>query len=989
MKSLLPSPRFRYSTILILCIICTVALIKSASTSAQEKRPKAERTTAQTSPGQSDLLERLISPFAATRNKSNGTETIIPSQVEAGANLLVPTIAATMVDTIFTDVDGDGRADPGDTLEYTVVISNTGTDATGMVFSDTIDSRTTFVGGSVNTSPIAFDDSGYTASGNVRITVSAASGVLTNDIDPDTGNNTGLTASAGVTSAQGGNVAMSANGGFSYNPAPGFTGTDTFTYTVTDAGGATGTGTVTFNVSGMIWFVNAAAGGGGDGRLTTPFNCYTGVGCFSAVAVDDPGDNIFLYSGAYTGGNTLLANQRLIGQGAGATLSTITGITPPTGSDALPATGGARPTVTTTVAATNAINLGSGNTLRGFNIGNTTAADISGTGFGTLTATEMDLNGTGSPLILTTGTLAATFDSLTATSAAGGPGVGLTGVGGTLTVSGTTSIAGAGTLGISISGSSVVANFGTSTTVGSTTQGILIGTSTGNISFGNTNITAGTDGVSLQNNSAGTRSFGTLSTTNGTGVGFLHAGGGGLTTVTGQATFTNPGGRCIDIQSAVASNGVTFANTIATQCGGTGVFLNANAGAITFAQLDSTADSGQRAFQATGNTGAITSTAGTMSATNIVAVEVVGTSIASRTPLNMQLTSVSALASAGNPGNGILLQNTSSTGAPGGFRVLGNGGTCTVATPTCTGGRIQSTVGADGATTGIGVRMQDVVNVSLTRMRIDNHPNFSIRGLNVSGFTLDSSLIDGTNGTSQAVDDSAVYFNELTGSASITNSVIVNGYEFLVYVLNTAGTLNRLTIDGCTINGNNTANGDDALHLEAFNAAVMNLTVTNNIFTSARGDVVNVNGANTTNVDLVFRGNKISNNHANILSAGGGVTISSGGAGSNSTLTYDFSCNTFRDAVGIALNLFRGSGGGTMSGTVFNNIFGVIGVVLSGSTQGSAINFDASGTSTHTALIKNNILREYNFSGISATNNSGSSTMNLTIIGNTDRKSVV
>ena len=340
----------------------------------------------------------------------------------------------------------------------------------------------------------------------------------------------------------------------------------------------------------------------------------------------------------------------------------------------------------------------------------------------------------------------------------------------------------------------------------------------------------------------------------------------------------------------------------------------------------------------------------------------------------LSFTSISANGAA----NGISLLNTT-----GSFTVTGEGGSCTVGTPTCTGGRIQNTVGADGATAGIGVRLQNATAVSLTRMRIDNHPNFAVRGFSVVGFTLDTSLIDGTNGTSQAVDDSAVYFTELTGSAAITNTTITNGYEFVVYVVNTVGTLNRLTIDSSTLNSVNATNGDDALHLEAFNAAVMNVTVTNSVFTSGRGDIINVNGANTSNVDLVFRGNRVSNNHPAILSGGGGLTISSGGAGSNSTLTYDISCNKFRDAKGNALTLFRGSGSGTMSGTIFNNEFGVAGVLLSGSSQATDIHLDALGSSTHTALIKNNTLREYNETAILASVNSGNSTMNLTIIGNT------
>src|SRR5205085_10453338 len=133
-----------------------------------------------------------------------------------------------------------------------------------------------------------------------------------------------------------------------YNPPPGFTGTDTFTYTVRDAGAdgilgnaddKTDTATVTLHVgngtatpgTNVIWFVNPAAAAGGDGRLTNPFNCYTGPGasCFSTTAADDPGDTVFLYAGAHTGGYMLLNNEKLIGAGASDTLVNFTGFTVP------------------------------------------------------------------------------------------------------------------------------------------------------------------------------------------------------------------------------------------------------------------------------------------------------------------------------------------------------------------------------------------------------------------------------------------------------------------------------------------------------------------------------------------------------------------------------------------------------------------------------------------------------------------------------------
>src|SRR5215212_9871184 len=57
--------------------------------------------------------------------------------------MLLPT-GATKVDSLAVDVDGDGRADPGDTIQYTVTIPNTtATSGTGMKFTDTLESNLT------------------------------------------------------------------------------------------------------------------------------------------------------------------------------------------------------------------------------------------------------------------------------------------------------------------------------------------------------------------------------------------------------------------------------------------------------------------------------------------------------------------------------------------------------------------------------------------------------------------------------------------------------------------------------------------------------------------------------------------------------------------------------------------------------------------------------------------------------------------------------
>ena len=317
----------------------------------------------------------------ATSAKRNNDFAPMPKPLVVSSLAVAPIISATKTDS-FADGDGDLKAEPGEIITYSITLTNTGPDpALNLTLNDTVDPNTTIVGGSVHSTPIASNDA-YNVLGNVQIQVpDGASDLLANDLDPENVGNTnaGLTittlagdnsAPFSGTSANGGQVtATTGDGSFQYNPPAGFTGSDTFTYTTTDStGGGTSTATVTLTVTGTIWFVNAAAAAGGTGRLTSPFNCYTGTSgggqtCLSDTAADDPGDIIFLFSGAYTGGNTLLNNQRLVGQGATDTLANIGGVTVPSFSDPLPATGGASPTITTVIAATVAVPLGQGNTL--------------------------------------------------------------------------------------------------------------------------------------------------------------------------------------------------------------------------------------------------------------------------------------------------------------------------------------------------------------------------------------------------------------------------------------------------------------------------------------------------------------------------------------------------------------------------------------------------------------------------------------------------
>lgn len=93
-----------------------------------------------------------------------------------------------------------------------------------------------------NTAPIANNDS-YIGQKNTTLNVSAP-GVFGNDSD-----DLAFTlASFDATSVNGGTVTVNADGSFSYTPATGFVGIDTFTYTITDTPGLTDTATVTIDV---------------------------------------------------------------------------------------------------------------------------------------------------------------------------------------------------------------------------------------------------------------------------------------------------------------------------------------------------------------------------------------------------------------------------------------------------------------------------------------------------------------------------------------------------------------------------------------------------------------------------------------------------------------------------------------------------------------------------------------------------------------------
>src|SRR5438034_4065327 len=95
-----------------------------------------------------------------------------PAAAVAGAG--APAITPTMTAALTTDSGADNKADPGDVIRYSTAIANSGTDATGVHFADTIPAGTTLVPGSIHASPLAADDT-YAWVGNTVLDSSARS----------------------------------------------------------------------------------------------------------------------------------------------------------------------------------------------------------------------------------------------------------------------------------------------------------------------------------------------------------------------------------------------------------------------------------------------------------------------------------------------------------------------------------------------------------------------------------------------------------------------------------------------------------------------------------------------------------------------------------------------------------------------------------------------------------------------------------------------
>jgi methionine-rich copper-binding protein CopC len=519
-------------------------------------------------------------------------------------------------------------------------------------------------------------------------------------------------------------------------------------------------------------------------------------------------------------------------------------------------------------------------------------------------------------------------------------------------------------------------------------NGTLSGTSTagtgiqlsdvdGTVSFnGTTTLSGGDNGVDVIGGSTGAISFAaTSSITNPSGIALRIFNGGASTNVTFPGSISTNAGRPVHVEG-VSGGTVSVTGTIAAT--GLGLLAQNNTGgALSFTNATKTFNTGANAaVTLTSNTGATISFTNGLAITTTTGAGInasgggnltVNTGVntiasGSGTALRVDNTTIAAgglnfrsIAASGGS-NGIFLNNTGNTA---GLTVTGNGSAGT-------GGAITNTTGGDGTTSGIGIYLNNTRSPSFSFMQLNDHQGWGIRGIDVTNLTLANVVVSGTNGTDAGTDEGAVFFTNLTGSASVTNSAFSGGAEDNFKVFNTAGTLNRITFTTVNFGANSNALGSDALLLQGRGSSVLNATITGSTFTSSRGDLFQYLVEQQATGDLIFTGNTLSNNHPNVTANGGGVTVTSGGdpATDASALTYNISNNTLRGSRGAALVVQKLAGHGTASGTVSGNTIGVSGQIRSGSIEASGISMDLVGAGSHTTTISNNIIRQYRDHGI-------------------------
>ena len=815
-----------------------------------------------------------------------------------------------------------------------------------------------------NQNPLAADDF-YASTGNVGISVPAATGLITGDTDPDLPAQTLTYIAETVASSNGGSAMIATDGGFVYTPPAGFTGDDTFSYTVNDGAAGSDTGTVTVTVSELIWFMDNSKVAVGDGTLIAPFNSI--VEYSAAVPAATSGCLFFdeTGSGDYTGPLSLADNQVLVGKGASGSIDNECVVTLAPNSLALPATNGSRPVLASNVPNVNVLTLASANKLTGFNLNqvNASAVAISGDAVGALKVSNVSSFGSGGALqVLVSGNFASdvNFDTVQCNTIDRSC-IELNGVNGTMDItSGGAGIASSGAqAAIHINAATASLSYPGNITYSGSAEAIRITDhATGTLTFGGA--VSASNGSGLQFiNSDGTYNFNATVTLNGgdAGIDILSDSNGNFTFVDGGSSIINPTGAAfsmgggsnaiVDYRGTITQNNAVAAVAIIN---GSSVISSATfSGAISASTGISKAldldNFGTANFS--GGLTITTTSGGGLGAVNSGTINITGA--------NNQVTSTTGTAvtisNAAIGINNVTFRSVSVDGAPSGIVLLNSGIGSFIVTGdgsklrNASGGTIQNT-------TQDGIQLNNASNISLQSISLLNAGDSADSSNGGNNLVTNDHAIQSEGGSNIIL--SGVHIQapaaggweavNLGGSNRIDSDSLIEGIDTsnmqALEVRNTDTDMTLFSIDGSEITDQAATNGSSYVLFNGFGSSVMAVTVNNSTLSDIFGQALQINageglagtGTITTNITGSTFQNALPGNIGVGASGGiGGIIVSSR---LNAIHNYNVDGNTFTDLgrplVNGDLVSIQGIGGTgkTLDGVINNNNINRIGFTL-------------------------------------------------------------
>ncbi|MGI9646046.1 MAG: beta strand repeat-containing protein, partial [Ilumatobacteraceae bacterium] len=630
-------------------------------------------------------------------------------------------------------------------------------------------------------------------------------------LDNDVGHGVLTVTASDASSTNGGTVTMGADGTFTYSPPPGFTGIDTFEYTVTDGFGASDSGTVEVDLGTPVWFVdNTNAGPVKNGTSGAPFDQLADAGLPSG-----PGEHIFVYEGdgtdtGYDAGIMLDANQDLIGEPVGLTVA---------GHVLVPPGGGGPPQLSASGGA-DTVAMGAGSAVETFSleISGSGAALSSAGGSGTVDDVDITANSEGIELNGTSGTF--TFDDVHVASAGGAS--------------------------VQVNGGDATIDF-TDSTITQTGAGAAIDISdhTGSLPFDASNTLDATNGTGLQfSNADGTYDFDGTVTLNGGDAGIdILGGSAGTFTFPATTTITNPTGAGVNIAdfegqfdydgSIVANNDVIIS-------------------------IDETAPGSAVNFNTTGGN-SLTSTDNPNGAMFIFDAD---GDITVTTPMTVTRPSFSSLFTTDGDGTWTFNDLTiiDQSGLNGGVDVFGQMGTVNFNNVNIT----TDSAGTGDATTGFLAGGNNIMNVT-GNSSVDADGGGALVLINIAQIDMTfQSLTSANNLNSQigfAGDDGIDLLNVDAGTLTVTGTTTVtnaDGVGISIEDTDASATFETLALDdigvdgvingvafpsggSVTINGGTISDvGQNAVRLGAGGSGAADFEINNVTFSSIGGDVVQV-----------------------------------------------------------------------------------------------------------------------------------------------------